>query len=66
MSTSLQGVPPVALPGFTLRHDPFDQVLLPPGDVGPDAGASRPDPIGALIAPPQRERSVLERLFGGG
>ncbi|MEY3552520.1 MAG: hypothetical protein RL735_868 [Pseudomonadota bacterium] len=66
MSTSLQGVPPVALPGFTLRHDPFDQVLLPPGDVGTDAGASRPDPIGALIAPLQRERSVLERLFGGG
>lgn len=66
MRTSLQGVPPVALPGFTLRHDLPDQALLPPGEVGPNAGTSRPDPIGALIAPLQRERSVLERLFGGG
>ena len=62
MKAALKDVPPSPLPGYMNKNDPA--AMLPPGDL---AGA-RPDPIGDLIAPRDknaRERGLFERLFGG-
>jgi len=62
MKVALKDVPPTPLPGFYFKNDPG--ALFPPGDIA----GTWPDPIGLLIEPRNttaRERSLLERLFGG-